>query len=61
MSSEEQREDELRYKCVDCGKYFLPDNDEELCEKCFDPTPWCHWCGAMSKSSCHCAPAANND
>ena len=26
----------------------------------YDPTPWCHWCGAMTKDACHCGPIADN-
>ena len=25
-----------------------------------DPTPWCHWCGAMEQSQCQCGPIAKN-
>lgn len=26
----------------------------------YDPTPYCHICGAMSKASCSCGPIARN-
>ncbi len=26
-----------------------------------DPTPWCSWCGAKTRSKCHCGPRADND
>ena len=29
--------------------------DEEI-----DPTPWCHWCGSMTKAGCNCGPIAEN-
>jgi hypothetical protein len=27
----------------------------------YDPTPWCHQCGARRQSDCHCGPIADND
>jgi hypothetical protein len=27
----------------------------------YDPTPWCHQCGAMRQVDCHCGPIADND
>ena len=26
----------------------------------YDPTPWCHICGAMDQSNCNCGPYADN-
>lgn len=26
----------------------------------YDPTPWCHCCGAMHKAGCACGPYASN-
>ena len=22
----------------------------------YDPTPWCHYCGAKTQQGCHCPP-----
>jgi hypothetical protein len=27
----------------------------------YDPTPWCHQCGAMTKAKCDCGPIADNN
>ena len=27
----------------------------------YDPTPWCHVCGAITKSGCNCIERAKND
>lgn len=27
----------------------------------YDPTPWCHGCGSMTKAGCNCGPIAEND
>ena len=26
----------------------------------YDPTPWCHWCGAVSIEDCDCGSIADN-
>ena len=26
----------------------------------YDPTPWCHGCGAMKQADCHCGRIAKN-
>jgi len=28
--------------------------------KNYDPTPWCTWCGSMTKTGCDCGPIADN-
>lgn len=63
-------------KCVVCEEDAKPRIQTEAgrreykisgcCEVCFDemfedPTPWCHQCGAMEKSSCDCLPIAENN
>jgi hypothetical protein len=27
----------------------------------YDPSPWCHQCGAMTRSQCDCGPIADNN
>jgi hypothetical protein len=27
----------------------------------YDPTPWCHVCGARKRENCHCGPIAENE
>jgi hypothetical protein len=27
----------------------------------YDPTPWCHVCGAMEEKDCDCLPIAENN
>jgi hypothetical protein len=27
----------------------------------YDPTPWCHQCGARRQADCHCGPIADNN
>jgi hypothetical protein len=27
----------------------------------YDPTPWCHCCGARKRENCHCGPIAENN
>ena len=41
---------EIEHLCTGCGK-----RAED-----YDPTPWCHQCGAMEQERCDCLPIANN-
>lgn len=34
---------------------------EETIDDDYDPTPWCHVCGAKTKAKCDCGPKAEND
>lgn len=34
--------------------------EEQAAKEDYDPTPWCHWCGAMEQSDCDCGPIAAN-
>lgn len=54
-------------ECIACEYSGI---DEETyrahgCPECtcddYDPTPWCHGCGAMTKDKCYCGPTAENN
>jgi len=34
---------------------------EEFEDEDFDPTPYCHGCGAMTAKECDCGPYAENE
>lgn len=38
-----------------------PEDEPEIEDEDYDPTPWCNGCGAMRKADCHCGPIADNE
>lgn len=60
-----------RMICNECQTPRRSSNQPEACHECdswdfvlesdYDPTPWCHICGARKREQCHCGPLAKND
>ena len=56
------------FYCFECDRLLDGDiveseevDGEEVCLDCLDPTPYCHWCGSMTKAGCNCGPIAENN
>jgi len=49
--------------CPSCGKQLKPPYNgvPTECSDCYDPTPWCHQCGAIHPKQCDCGLIAENN
>lgn len=48
-----------RYEPEDEDVAYERQRQQEI-DDAYDPTPWCHVCGAKEKNQCDCGPIAAN-